>query len=160
MSRRDAREKAMQLLYQIDSQDTSPEEQLDIFLAQRTPLPGQTTEIEEEEGANVVATLEESDQAYLKSLVRGVIARSDELDQTYSAFLKKWTVERLPRIERILLRMGTYELLHAEDIPNSVAISEIIRLCKTYADEDSYSYVNAVLGKVSRKHEEGSEEIV
>jgi transcription termination factor NusB len=47
--------------------------------------------------------------------------------------------------------MGTYEICYAEDVPNSVAISEIIRLCKDYADEDSYAYINAVLAKVERE---------
>lgn len=160
MSRHDAREKAMQLLYQIDSQDSSPSEQIDLFLEQRTPLAGQETDIEEEDGSSAVVVLEESDQVYLKNLVRGVLAKADELDAMYSKFLKRWTVDRLPRVDRVLLRMGTYEMLYSDDIPNSVAISEIIRLCKIYAEEDSYSYINAVLGKVNAEAMEGREESV
>lgn len=153
MSRRSAREKAMQLLYQLESQKGHALEQIDLFLEERAPLPGSPRLVEpEEEGqGSAVEVLDEDDRAYIKALALGVMAKANELDRLYGPYLNKWTPERLPIIERVLLRIGTYEICYAEDVPNSVAISEIIRLCKDYADEDSYAYINAVLAKVERE---------
>ncbi len=159
MSRIDAREKAMQLLYQLASQEGSEEEQIKLFLEVRTPLKTQEeTEIQAEEdepteadeaGKPAYVPLSASDRDYLLALVEGVRSHEKELDALYAPYLVKWTPDRLPKLERMLLRLGTYEIAYAEDIPDSVAINEVVRLTRKYADEDAYSYINAVLGKVS-----------
>ncbi len=182
MSRIDAREKAMQLLYQLASQEGQPEEQISLFLAQRTPLketrdedpsrqnsdfaaaedginpgdPSSSSEDEEETevdeaGKAAYTPLTQADRDYLLNLVHGVMEHEQELDAIYGPYLVKWTPERLPTLERMLLRLGTYEIVYSEDIPDSVAINEVVRLTRKYADEDAYSYINAVLGKVSRR---------
>lgn len=162
MSRREAREKAMQLLYQLDSQLDSPIQQVEDFLAQRTPLPGATTDIEDDDEnvKSTVIVLEEDDRVYLRNLVLQVLEKQDDLDSSYRKYLKKWTPERLPRLERVLLRMGVYEIQFSEEVPDSVAISEIVRLSKKYTEKDSYSYINAVLGNVSRMHNNENELVV
>lgn len=161
MSRREAREKAMQLLYQLESQKDDQEAQIEAFLAERTPLPELAAEADladdvDKTGKPSFVPLDAHDRDYLEQLVRGVLAEGEQLDAIYSPHLVKWKPERLPRLERILLRMGVYEIVRSEDVPDSVAINEIVRLCRKYADEDSYSYVNAVLGKVSREAGEGA----
>lgn len=155
MSRRDAREKAMQLLYQLDSQIGDDELQITNFLRERTPLaildgPEESPEDADEAGKAGRREMSESDRAYLQELVRGVKGVEKELDELYGPYLVKWTPERLPRLERVLLRLGTYEIVRNEDVPDSVAINEVVRLTRKYADDEAYSYINAVLGKVSR----------
>lgn len=161
MSRRDAREKAMQLLYQIESQPGDTELQIEAFMAERTPLPEKAEQAAladdvDKTGKPAFVPLDENDRVFLEQLVRGVKDEAAELDGLYSEFLVKWKPERLPRLERILLRLGTYEIVKSEDVPDSVAINETVNLARKYADEESYAYINAVLGKVSLKYGEGA----
>lgn len=156
MSRREAREKAMQLLYQLESQSEDISGQIKAFLAERTPLPEMAaaaplSDDVDRTGKPAFVPLNNEERIYLENLVKGVLKRSEELDRIYAPYLVKWKPERLPRVERILLRMGTYEIVFCPEVPDSVAINEVILLARGYADEDSYSYINAVLGKVSRK---------
>jgi transcription termination factor NusB len=90
MSRRSAREKAMQLLYQLESQKGHALEQIDLFLEERAPLPGapRLVEPEEEGQGSAVEVLDEDDRAYIKALALGVLAKADELDRLYGPYLK------------------------------------------------------------------------
>lgn len=161
MSRIDAREKAMQILYQLDIDTVDPEEQYADFLEKYTYEDNFKAEaeaklneaakkqFEEDIDAGLIVALSKDDLKYLKNLVFGVLKHIDELDKIYGQYLKNWTIERLPVLERTLLRIATYEIVYDDNVPDSVAINEAINLSHRYVDEDSYSYINAVLGKVS-----------
>ncbi|MBP1576733.1 MAG: transcription antitermination factor NusB [Oscillospiraceae bacterium] len=91
----------------------------------------------------------ESD-AYTASLVEGVRAGQGELDALYEPFLVGgWKKERLSRVTRTLLRMGIYEMKKT-DVPTQVAINEAVELCKKYAEPKEASFLNGILGSVSR----------
>lgn len=130
MSRRDAREKAFMLLYQLEIQRGDEEAQMASFIAERE--------------------VDVSEVEYLTSLVQGVRRSLSDLDGRFSPFLKRWTKERLPKVDLIILRLAVYEIIYVPDVPNNVAISEAVLLCKKYSSEESRSYVNGVLGRLSK----------
>ncbi len=85
---------------------------------------------------------------YAVTLVEGVqqhLARIDELLATYS---QGWTVERMPAVDRQILRIGTYELLWRDDVPDAVAVDEAVELAKALSTDDSPSFVNGLLGRL------------
>ena len=133
MSRRDAREKAFMLLYQLEIQKGDEEAQLASFITER--------EVGEEE------------VAYMTSLVRGVRENLDALDNRFAPLLKRWTKERLPKIDLTILRLAVFEIFYVADVPNNVAISEAVLLSKRYSSEESRSYINAVLGRLCKEAE-------
>lgn len=128
MSRREAREYAFQLLYQMDIRKSSPEEQREVFLNEY-PLSIDDTE-------------------YFDRLIFGVTEKAAEIDSLYSPLLKGWKTERLPKVDVVLLRIATYEIRYCEDVPVSVSISEAVVLAKKYSTEESKSYINAILGRI------------
>ena len=138
MSRRESREKAFMFLYQLEIQKGDETRQLADFLSER------------DVGAN--------DQDYLLALVEGVSDHKIVLDERIAPLLKRWTIDRLPRIDLTILRLAVYEMAYRPDIPANVAISEAVLLAKKYSSEESKNYINAVLGKISQmKGEPGDE---
>ena len=77
-----------------------------------------------------------------------MLFRSD-LDNRFSPFLKRWTKDRLPKVDLTILRLAVFEMFFIEEVPKSVAISEAVLLCKKFSSEESRSYINAVLGRLS-----------
>lgn len=131
MSRKDAREKAFMLLYQMEIHKGGEEDQLRAFLEQQEMKPAA--------------------EDYFFVLVRGVRAHLSDLDSRFSPLLKRWTKERLPKIDLTILRLAVYEMFYIEEVPNNVAISEAVLLAKKYSSEESRSYINAVLGRISQE---------
>ncbi len=85
---------------------------------------------------------------YTATLVRGVcadVARVDELIATYS---QGWTIDRMPAVDRIILRIGTWELMYTEEIPDVVAVSEAVELATALSTEDSAGFVNGLLSRL------------
>jgi transcription antitermination protein NusB len=85
---------------------------------------------------------------YAAELVRGVHAHADQIDTLLAAHTQGWTLDRMPAVDRNILRIGVYELLWAEDVPDAVAISEAVALAGQLSTDDSSSFVNGLLGKV------------
>lgn len=88
--------------------------------------------------------------AYTVVLVRGVVehlARIDELLTTYS---EGWSLERMPAVDRNVLRLGVFELLYADDVPDPVAVSEAMALVRDLSTDESPAFVNGVLGNIMR----------
>jgi transcription antitermination protein NusB len=129
MSRRESREKAFMLLYQMEIQKGDEDAQIASFIEDRE------------------VSAQEVD--YMTQLVRGVRGHTEELDDRFSPFLKRWTKDRLPKVDLTILRLAVYEMFFVEEVPESVAISEAVLLCKKYSSEESRSYINAVLGRLS-----------
>jgi transcription antitermination protein NusB len=87
-------------------------------------------------------------QPYAAELVRGVAAHSERIDELLSWNLVDWTLERMPAVDRNVLRIGVYELLWANDVPDGVAISEAVTLAQDLSTDNSPSFVNGVLARI------------
>jgi transcription antitermination protein NusB len=87
-------------------------------------------------------------QPYAAALVRGVASHSERIDELISWNLVDWTLERMPAVDRNTLRIGVYELLWADDVPDAVAISEAVALAEDLSTDNSPSFVNGVLARI------------
>ncbi|GMA53951.1 N utilization substance protein B [Alicyclobacillus contaminans] len=91
---------------------------------------------------------------YLNTLVTGVCDNKAVLDEKIENHLRKgWRFERLAKIDVIILRIGLYEMLYVEDVPNKVALNEAVELAKTFSDEQSRKFINGILSTVNTKIE-------
>ncbi|AMX82943.1 N utilization substance protein B [Geobacillus subterraneus] len=124
MKRHEAREKALQVLFQIDVGHIPPDEAL----------------------GNVAGSGEVD--PFLRQLVFGVVEHQEEIDELLRANLEKWTLERVANVDRVILRMATYEMKYIDEVPVSVSIDEAVELAKKFGDWKSGSFVNGVLSKV------------
>jgi transcription antitermination protein NusB len=100
--------------------------------------------------ADQVASGEAPSNDYTVTLVRGVDERSARIDELISTYAEGWTLDRLPAVDRNVLRLGIFEVLWVDDVPDSVAISEALNLVRDLSTEESPAFVNGVLGHVSR----------
>ena len=133
MKRRIAREKALQSIFQIDMNETSPKDAIDYVL----------------DG--------EASDDYLEKLVEGVTEHIEEMDSILTKHLEKWTIDRLATVDRNILRVAVYEMIHCkEDVPVNVVINEALEIAKIYGDESSSKFINSVLSKVKQTFEESS----
>jgi transcription antitermination protein NusB len=89
---------------------------------------------------------------FTRELVSGVVEHREELDELIRRYADRWVLERMPIVDRNLLRMGIFELLHRPDIPNAATINEAVELAKLLSTEDSGRFVNGLLGRVAREH--------
>jgi N utilization substance protein B len=87
-------------------------------------------------------------QPYAAELVRGVATHSERIDELISWNLVDWTLERMPAVDRNVLRIGVYELLWADGVPDGVAISEAVALAQDLSTDNSASFVNGVLARI------------
>lgn len=87
-----------------------------------------------------------------RSIVEGVTAKKDEIDALIRRYATGWTLERMPVVDRNVLRVGIFEALYALEIPVGVAVNEAVELAKIYSTEDSSRFVNGMLGRITREH--------
>ncbi|MBN1828128.1 MAG: transcription antitermination factor NusB [Deltaproteobacteria bacterium] len=123
--RRKAREVALQVLYQIDVAQTETEEAIDLFWR--------------------CFNASETARDFSSSIIRGVRSHLDELDGLIERFSENWTMARMAKVDRNILRMAVFELLHCADIPPKVTLNEAIDLGKNYGSENSSSFINGIL---------------
>ena len=91
---------------------------------------------------------------YAEQLVLGVVEHAGDIDARLAAVSENWTIERMPVVDRAILRLATYEMLFVDDVPVSVSINEAVELAKAYGGEDDSSrFVNGVLGRIARSME-------
>ena len=126
MKRHEARQKALQVLFQLDNTELSVEEAIEHVL----------------EG--------EKSDTFFETLVNGTLTNKSNIDEQLEGQLENWKLARLPKLERTVLRLAVYELTHNEDAPSKVVINEAIELCKTFGDEKSAKFVNGVLSKFTK----------
>ncbi|KAA9395090.1 transcription antitermination factor NusB [Kocuria coralli] len=86
--------------------------------------------------------------AYTEELVRGVALRKGEIDEAIQTWSRGWTMERMPAVDRTILRLGAWELLFNDEVPDTVAVDEAVGLAKSLSTDDSPSFVNGVLGRL------------
>lgn len=93
------------------------------------------------------------DQDFIIKLVKGVIHEQDQLDATLQPVAPEWPIDQIARMDRLVLRLGLYELLHEPSVPPKVVINEAVELAKAFGGENSSKFVNGVLGTVLRSKE-------
>lgn len=130
MSRREAREKAVQVLYQIDMRGIELKEAMKVVLEDQSDFL-------------------ETD--FLKQIVNGVLTHQDELDQAIKKYLRGWSFDRLALVDRAVLRIAAYEILHVQDIPERVSLNEALELTRAFGMEESVKYINAVLANLVKE---------
>ena len=118
---------------------------LDILFASELrgddPIKALDTAIADGEGAT---------NPYTGDLVRGVVAHQDEIDELLRGAAQGWTLERMPAVDRNVLRLGAYELLYVDDVADAVAITEAMALVRDLSTDESPAFVNGVLGTIQR----------
>ena len=87
--------------------------------------------------------------AYAADLVRGVTVHRARIDELISAYAEGWTLDRMPAVDRNVLRIGVYELLWAQDVPDGVAISEAVLLARDLSTDASPAFVNGLLARIA-----------
>jgi N utilization substance protein B len=127
-ARSKARKRAVDVLYEADVRGTDP-----------------VTLIAERVGSADVPPVND----YTVSLVEGVTAHRARIDDLISEHAEGWTLQRMPAVDRAVLRVGLYELLWAADVPDAVAIDEAVELAKGLSTDDSPRFVNGVLGRIA-----------
>ena len=87
---------------------------------------------------------------YSSVLVRGVSEHRDRIDELLAQYAQGWTLDRMPAVDRNALRIGAFELLYADDVPDAVAVSEAMALVRDLSTDESPQFVNGILGAVLR----------
>lgn len=124
-SRRQARERALSLLYEAEAKDQAP--------------------------AVVLAALPVAPEEFAAAVVAGVGEHMAELDGWISSYARDWTIDRMPALDRALLRMGIFELLYRPDVPTGALISEAVELAQRFSTEESSKFVNGMLARIAEQ---------
>jgi N utilization substance protein B len=98
------------------------------------------------------------DVDFIRELVNGVLGKVAELDGILQPIAPEWPIDQIARMDRLVLRIGLYELLHASDVPPKVVINEAVELAKAFGGENSSKFINGVLGTVLRQRSDESSE--
>jgi transcription antitermination protein NusB len=131
MTRRSrAREVALQLLFQLDNHPKPPKAAIDDFARDRLREP---------------ALVE-----FCLTLYRGVVMHREEIDKKLAEAAENWRVARMPAVDRNILRMGAFEILHQSETPPAVTIDECIELARRFGTAESSGFVNGVLDRLRR----------
>ncbi|EDT79593.1 transcription antitermination factor NusB [Clostridium perfringens] len=130
MNRVKSREYLLQLAYQMEITSETALETFNSFME------------------NEDISKDDLDLAYIKSGLLGIEENKEKLDSLIESQLVKWKLNRISKVNLSILRISTYEILFAEDVPGKVSINEAIELCKKYSDNKSVSFINGVLDKV------------
>jgi N utilization substance protein B len=129
--RHQARKRAVDLLFEAEARGLTSAEVADARIALAEANPD-------------VSVL----NPYTVTVARGVAANTAHIDELITSHLQGWTLERLPAVDRAILRVAVWELLHAEDVPEPVAVDEAVELAKELSTDESPGFVNGVLGQV------------
>jgi transcription antitermination protein NusB len=136
-ARTSGREAALQMLFALETTGESPERVIQLFWRSFEGHP---------EARDYAETLV---RGVAETLVRGVAAALADVDERLRAASINWRLERMTRVDRNILRLGTWELLERPDVPRAVVLDEAVELAKRFGTEDSSSFVNGVLDRVA-----------
>jgi N utilization substance protein B len=128
-ARTKARKRALDVLYAADLRGESGVEALERVIREGEPMTNPYTAV----------------------LVRGVSERQARIDEVLEEFSTDWSLTRMPAVDRNVLRMGVWELLWADDVPDTVAVTEAMTLVRELSTDESPAFVNGVLGAIQRK---------
>nr|WP_302703103.1 transcription antitermination factor NusB [uncultured Clostridium sp.] len=129
MKRKRSREIAMELLFSMEISKNSYEQTIESFIE------------------NYEMDLKTIDLEYIKKVMKSVTDYKEEIDEIIKNSLINWTIERVSKVNLIIVRLAIAEMLYIDDVPEVVAINEAIELTKKYSDDKSVSFVNGALDK-------------
>jgi N utilization substance protein B len=92
----------------------------------------------------------ESSWLYAREIVDGIIDNKSEIDEMITTFAKDWSLNRMPAVDRALLRIGAWEILYNDEVPTAVAIDEAVELAKEFSTDESGAFVHGVLARIAR----------
>ena len=127
-ARSKARKRALDVLFEAEQRQRDPL----TLLAERITEPGTEAALPQ----------------YSVDIVEGVLAERDRIDEVLSTHSHGWTLERMPAVDRALLRIGTWEILYNDDVPDAVAVDEAVDLARSLSTDDSPTFVNGLLGRI------------
>jgi len=133
MSRRQSRERAFQILFQIDLGSSEPE----IAFSSMDSSFGEL-----------------GDPVFVRELVEGTLANIKTINHAIKHYVKDWALQRMAYVDRNIIRMALYEVLFCPDTPDSVAINEAVELGKMFGSDESGKFINGVLGRVMEHKDE------
>lgn len=128
-NRRKLRECCIQILYGLDFYELEPESALAVYYTHFEDVSAEDT--------------------FLESVITGIHGKREDIDALIRQFSTNWRLERMAIVDRNILRMATYELLHLPDIPRKVCINEAIEVAKKYGGDDSPSFINGILDRIA-----------
>ncbi len=127
-ARSKARKRALDILFECDARDLMPTDLLDERTAQAEPPVNEYTAV----------------------LVRGVAEHIRRIDDLLEHYSEGWSLERMPAVDRNVLRIGLFEILYSDEVPDAVAVSEALGLVRELSTDESPTFVNGVLGNIVR----------
>jgi transcription antitermination protein NusB len=127
-ARSKARKRALDVLFEADQRNRNVTE----VLAERLLVPGTQAAL----------------QQYAVDLVEGVVVERERIDELIASYSHGWTIDRMPAVDRAILRIGAWEILFNEDVPDAVAVDEAVELARALSTDDSPSFVNGLLGRL------------
>ena len=144
MTRADARELAVHLIYGRDFTGDEPEQVVALRLNKEyyAKLSAENEIYTERPSRKQLQ--------YIDAVVSGVANREEELNQQIQQYSIGWNISRISRLTRAVLQLALYEIIYVEDVPAGVAVSEAVRLAKKYDGDDTGSFVNGILGSFVR----------
>lgn len=86
---------------------------------------------------------------YAREIVQGVVDHHEEIDDLLETYSQGWALDRMPNLDRAILRVGVWEILHNPDVPDAVAVNEAVELAKELSTDDSGSFVNGLLSRIA-----------
>ena len=125
-ARSKARKRAVDILFEADQRDVPA---LDVLAAR-------------------VAAADPALNPYILTMVRGVVEQRVRLDELISTYAQGWSLERMPAVDRALLRLGAWEVLYSDEVPDAVAVDEAITLATSLSTDDSPTFVAGLLGRL------------
>jgi N utilization substance protein B len=126
-ARRKARLRALDVLFEADQRGMDPIVVLKAKMERANPPVGE----------------------YAVTVVEGVVAHAERIDEVLSTYSMGWTIERMPAVDRAALRIATWEILHADDVPDHVAISEAVEIVQELSTDESPTFVNGLLARIA-----------
>lgn len=142
-----ARRLALDVLYEAEIRGSLPNEAFELRKSSGwvVPAPG-----DEEGGPQATEQDPPGDViAYARHLVDGVQAHQADIDELIARYADRWTIDRMPVVDRNVIRIALFEFLFADDVPVPVAINEAVELAKAFSTDDSGRFVNGLLGKIA-----------
>lgn len=144
MTRANARELAVHLIYGRDFTGEEPEQVVAVRLAKEYYAKlSEENEVYAERPSR-------AQTAYLDKVVSGVANRVEDLNAEIQKYSIGWDISRISRLTRAIMQLAIFEILYVEDVPTGVAVSEAVRLAKKYDGDDTGSFVNGILGSFAR----------
>lgn len=144
MTRYDARELAVHLIYGREFTGEEPETVINTRLAK------EYYQSLTEENEIYAERPSRAQMRYIDTVVAGVANRTEELNEQIQKFSIGWDVSRISRLTRSVMQLAIFEIFYVDDVPTGVAISEAVRLAKKYDGDDTGSFVNGILGSFAR----------